>query len=114
MFEDVVGVRDRLAALVDRLDPDEFSGSAARRWWAEFDRVERLAAAGKTVLARRIAETHQPGRSGSQTAAEELARAAGTSAGSVREVVDTSTRLAGQPDVDTALRRGELSAAQVG
>ncbi|MET0712399.1 MAG: DUF222 domain-containing protein [Jiangellaceae bacterium] len=113
MFEDVVGVRDRLAALVDRLDPDEFSGSAARRWWAEFDRVERLAAAGKTVLARRIAETHQPGRSGSKTAAEELARAAGTSAGSVREVVDTSTRLAGQPDVDTALRRGELSASQV-
>jgi hypothetical protein len=47
MFEDVAGVRDRLAVLVDRLDPDAVSGSPARRSWAEFDRVERLAAAGK-------------------------------------------------------------------
>ena len=61
MFDDVVAVRDRLAVLVDRLDPDVFSGSAARELWQVFDAAERLSAAGKTLLARRLAETHRPG-----------------------------------------------------
>jgi hypothetical protein len=73
MFEDVVEIRDRLAVLVDRLDPDAVSGSAARQVWAEFDRIERLGSAGTTLLARRIADTHQ-GNSGTRSAAEELAR----------------------------------------
>jgi Domain of unknown function (DUF222) len=54
MFEDVAAVRDRLAELVDQLDPDRCSGSAARELWRVFDSAERLCAAGKTLLARRI------------------------------------------------------------
>jgi hypothetical protein len=53
MFESaVVEIGDRLAGIVDGLDPDAVPGPAAAELWAALDRVERLAAAGKTLLAR--------------------------------------------------------------
>jgi hypothetical protein len=103
-----------LAVLVDRLDPDAVPGSTARELWQVFDAAERLCSAGKTLLARRVADTHQPGKAGSKCAAEDLARKAGTSVGAAKEAMDTSARLPGQPELDTALRRGELSPAQAG
>ncbi|HZY27530.1 MAG TPA: DUF222 domain-containing protein [Jiangellaceae bacterium] len=112
MFEDAVDIRDRLADFVDRLDPDAVSGSAARDLWGVLDASERLCAAGKTLLARRIAATHRPEKAGAKTAAEELARRSGTSTGAARDALDTSARLPVQPGVDGALRRGELSLAQ--
>jgi Domain of unknown function (DUF222) len=112
MYERLVEVRGQLAELVTAVDPDAVSGSTARMWWAEFDRVERLAAAGKTLLARRVAATHRADRSGSRTAAEELARKAGTTAGTAKDAMDTSQRLADQPELDQAVRRGELSPVQ--
>jgi hypothetical protein len=81
MFEDALEVRDRLATLVDRLDPDAVSGSTARELWAVLDACERLCAAGKTLLARRLAQTHRAETAGAKTAAEDLARRAGTSTG---------------------------------
>ena len=112
MFEDAVEIRDRLAALVDRLDPDAMSGSASRDLWCVLDASERLCAAGKTLLARRVAQTHRPETAGAKTAAEHLARKAGTSTGVATDALDTSVRLPMQPAVEQALRRGELSAAQ--
>ena len=94
--------------------PDAFSGSAARELWQVFDAAERLCAAGKTLLARRVAETHRPDRSGTRSASEELARKAGTTAGAAKDAMDTSQRLPGQPELDKAIRRGELSPAQAG
>jgi len=112
MYEDVVGVADRLAGLIDTLDPDRCSGVQAQQLWAGLDRIERLAAAGKTLLARRLADTHAPDRAGTKTAAEELARRAGTTTGAALDALEVSKRLAELPQVDSAIRRGELSAAQ--
>jgi hypothetical protein len=112
MFEDAVQIRDRLAGLVDRLDPDAMSASTARELWAVLDRSERLCAAGKTLLARRLARTHRPERAGDKTAIEDLARRSGTSTGAARDSLDTSARLPEQPGVQGALRRGEVSLAQ--
>ncbi|HMG28657.1 MAG TPA: DUF222 domain-containing protein, partial [Jiangellaceae bacterium] len=112
MFQDAVEIRDRLTTLVDRMDPDAVSGSAARELWGALDASERLCAAGKTLLARRIAATHRPEKAGAKTAAEELARRSGTSTGAAKDSLDMSSRLPGQPGVDGALRRGELSMAQ--
>jgi Domain of unknown function (DUF222) len=112
MFERLVQVRGQLTELVAAVDPDAISGQTARGWWVEFDRVERLAAAGKTLLARRLADTHRPEQCGTKTAAEELAREAGTTTGAAKDAVSTSERLVDQPGVESALRRGELSAAQ--
>ncbi|HEU0214666.1 MAG TPA: hypothetical protein VFR13_11315 [Jiangellaceae bacterium] len=101
-----------MAALVDRLDPDAVSGSAARELWCELDRVERLAAAGKTLLARRVADSHVPDRAGVKTAAEDLACRGGTTVRAARDALDTSSQLAQLPRVEAAVRRGLLSTAQ--
>jgi hypothetical protein len=112
MFESVVRIRGQLGELVSALDPDAVSSSTAQGLWGEFDRIERLGSAGKTLLARRIAATHDRDRAGSRTAAESLARQAGTSTAAAKEAVDTSNRLAELPSVAGALRNGELSPAQ--
>jgi hypothetical protein len=111
MFDEAVEIRDRLADLVDRLDPDAFSGTTARELWGVLDRSERLCAAGKTLLARRVAATHHRS-GGTRSAAEELARRSGSSAGAAKDSLDTSARLPEQAPVDQAVRRGELSLAQ--
>ncbi len=81
MFQDtVVRAGDLIADVVGALDPDAVSGSSARELWAAFDRAERLYAAGKTLLARRIAATHQRS-GGTRSAAEELSRRSGSSSG---------------------------------
>jgi Domain of unknown function (DUF222) len=112
MFDQLVSMRGQLAELVSAVDPDALSGQTARGWWAEFDRVERLAAAGKTLLARRVAATHRPAQRGTKSAAEELAQKGGTTTGTAKDSVNTSERLVDQPGVEGALRRGELSPAQ--
>jgi hypothetical protein len=112
MFESVVRVRGQLGELVSAVDPDAVSGPTARELWGEFDRIERLGSAGKTLLARRIAATHDRDRAGSRTAAESLAKKAGTSTAAAKEALDTSHRLDELPSVAGALRRGELSPAQ--
>ena len=43
-----------LAALVGTLDPAEVRFSDASELWAAFDRIERLAANAKTLLAARV------------------------------------------------------------
>jgi hypothetical protein len=112
MFQDAIEIRDRLADLVDRLDPDAVSGSTAGELWAVLDRSERFCAAGKTLLARRLAQTHRPEQAGAKTAIEDLARRSGTSTGAAKDALDTSVRLLEQPGVQGALRRGEVSLAQ--
>jgi Domain of unknown function (DUF222) len=112
MFQEAVEIRDRLAGLVDRLDPDAVSASTARELWAVLDKSERLCAAGKTLLARRLAQTHRPEQAGAKSAAEDLARRSGTSTGAAKDALDTSARLPEQPGVQGALRRGEVSLTQ--
>jgi hypothetical protein len=112
MFDVLTDTGDRLAGVLDILDPDRVTGSRARQLWAGFDRIERLAAAGKTLLARRVAATHSPTKSKHRSAVDELARHAGSSTKAARDTIDTSTRLTELPEVDEALRRGQLSPAQ--
>jgi Domain of unknown function (DUF222) len=112
MYETVVRIRGQLAELLAALDPDAISGPAAGDLWSEFDRIERLGSAGKTLLARRIAATHNRDRIGTRTAAESLARSAGTSTAAAKQALETSTRITDLPAVANALRRGELSPAQ--
>jgi hypothetical protein len=112
MFQDAIEIRDRLADLVDRLDPDAVSASTARELWAILDKSERFCTAGKTLLARRLAQTHRPEKAGAKTAIEDLARRSGTSTRAAKDSLDTSVRLLEQPDVQGALRRAEVSLAQ--
>ena len=68
-----------LRELVAEFDPDAVAPCDARRWFQAADRIERLAAALKTLLAPRVAESDAWKQKGFRSAAEQLAADAGTS-----------------------------------
>src|SRR5438132_11402685 len=101
-----------LSELVAELDPDGVPLCDAQRMWGQFDRVERLAASAKILLARRVDEAGEWKRRGCRSAAEQLAADGGTSVSSAKSMLETSRRVAEQPKTERALRAGELSAAK--
>jgi hypothetical protein len=101
-----------LRGVVEGLDPDEVLASQAPALWVEFDRIERLAAAAKILLARRVDESRVWEREGHRSATDYLAQKSGTSKAVSRGVLATSKKLAKLPATCAALRRGELSASQ--
>jgi len=80
--------------------------------WVAFDRIERLAAAAKTLLAARVDVAGDWQRAGARSAADYLAKLGGTSSAVARRSVDVSQQVAGLPGVVDAMRTGSLSAAQ--
>jgi hypothetical protein len=103
-----------LGAAVTSLEPEAVSDGVVSDLWADFDRVERLAAAAKTLLARRVEESEVWRRAGYRSTADYLAALAGGSVTAARGVVATSKRLAKLPATEAALRAGSLSTAQAG
>lgn len=101
-----------LRALVGELDPDAVFLHEAESVWTAFDMVERLAASAKTLLARRVADACTWQRAGCRSAAEQLARVAGTSVSSARSMLETSKQVDALPATATAMRAGELSPAK--
>lgn len=104
--------RSALAELVDQLDPDSIVLGEAEPLWEAFDGIVRLATSARTLVARRVEESASWKRGGDRSAAEHLARRAGTSAGAARSELETSKRLQALPGTESALRRGELSGPQ--
>jgi hypothetical protein len=108
-------VRERVAAvreLVGRLEPDAVPLSEAPEMWQAFDRIERLAASAKTLLAARVVESKVWRRAGDRSAPEYLARKSGSSVGTARSSLETSKRVRTLPHTRSAMRRGELSRVQ--
>jgi hypothetical protein len=101
-----------LRELVDELDPHAVASCEASDMWRAFDRVERLAASAKILLAPRVDQAGEWQRRGHRSAAEQLAADAGTSVAAARSLLDTSERVATQPQTERALRAGELSPAK--
>jgi hypothetical protein len=99
--------------VVETLDPDEVLASQSPALWVEFDRIERLAAAAKILLARRVDESRVWEREGHRSAVDYLAAKSGTSKAASRGVLGTSKKITKLPATQSVLRRGELSAAQV-
>jgi hypothetical protein len=104
---------DALCGIVAALDPDEVLASEAPELWFAFDRIERLAASAKILLARRVDDSGVAQRQGMASAAEYLARKSGTSISGSRGALETSKRITTLGQTQAALRRGELSASQV-
>jgi len=101
-----------LSELVEELDPDAVPLCEAPRMWQQFDRVERLAASAKILLARRVDQSGEWKRKGRRSAAEQLADDAGTSVSSAKSMLETSKRVAKQPKTARSMRKGELSSAK--
>jgi hypothetical protein len=113
MFESVEEVRLHLERVVGAFQPELVDGSAAARLVETFAAVEKLAAAGKALAARRVEETDAWRRSGRRSAAEWLAMATGEPYGSAVGALETAHRLKALPATDEAFRAGALSETQV-
>src|SRR4051795_12070348 len=87
---------------------DTLSAQASEALFDCVIRNERATAALKLRLASRFAETH------GAKAAEDLARKSGTSKSKAKRTVETAKKLKDQPEVEDALRNGELSEDQAG
>ncbi len=112
MDREVAAVRQRFGQLAADLDPDDLPASHAPALWHELDQLERLVAAAKVVVARRVDDSLAWRREGFASAAEYLAAHGGTSVGAARKQLDTSRALPELPATRRALLDGDLSADQ--
>jgi hypothetical protein len=101
---------DEAKTIVAALDPSLMTGVQAAALVRDFAELERIASAGRVLLAHRVAETHAWEGQGDRNANEWMARQTGGSLGEARDAFETSRNLADQPTLGDALRNGEVSA----
>ncbi|MEJ7582519.1 MAG: hypothetical protein WKF43_00235 [Acidimicrobiales bacterium] len=102
--------RSVLAAGVAVLDPDVVLASEAPAMWECFDRIERLAASAKVLLARRVDDSRAWQRHGFRNPIDYVARKAGTSTGRAgliwnRQRGSGSSRCSRRPAAGATCRR---------
>ena len=102
-----------VASAVDALDPNAIAFRDATEVWKAFDRIERLGANAKMLLAARVEAAGSWRRAGARSAADHLAKLSGTSPTTARRILENSKELPGLPGISDALRAGALSNAQV-
>jgi hypothetical protein len=102
-----------IARMVRGLVPEDVLLGDANDVWSSFDRIERFAAAAKTMLATRVEEAGDWKRAGARSAADHLAKLGGTTALTARRSLEASKQVAGLPVVAGAMREGGLSSVQV-
>ncbi len=116
MFAGVEVVTESIEAmrpLVAKLDPSTLSGADAKELVERFAELERLAAAGKTFAAGRLAQTGAWVGDGShRDVGAWMAAATGTTVGQARATVETAERLGSLRDTQSAFRAGALSPVQ--
>jgi hypothetical protein len=108
----VTDIRQQLEAAVHELDPDLLAPTDAVALLAEYERIERLAGAAKTLLAPRAAESGQWRRDGNVSPEEWLANQTGTTITEAKDTIATGERVKDQPKVKRALTKGKLSRKQ--
>jgi hypothetical protein len=111
-LETVQIVANAVGLTVRRLDPADVLLRDVTDVWSAFDRIERLAASAKTLLAARVEETGAWKRAGARGAADHLAKLGGTTASAARRSLETSKQVAGLPEISAAMRGGTLSSVQ--
>ncbi|MEX2586671.1 MAG: DUF222 domain-containing protein [Actinomycetota bacterium] len=112
MFDTLQDFKQGLRGLVSELDPEVLDGQTASRLTSEFAELERLAAAGKALCAGRVASCGAWRSSGEKSPARWMARQTGTSVGRALSVLETAQSLRELPEVDQALRSGQVSEPQ--
>jgi hypothetical protein len=113
MFDVIDGATRALKGVLAEVDPACLSGADAARMLEAFAEVERIGAAGKTMVARRVEGSNYWRDRGHRTAASWLATATGTGLGAALDTLDTAARLQELPATAEAFCAGRLSAAQV-
>ncbi|HEY4375543.1 MAG TPA: DUF222 domain-containing protein, partial [Acidimicrobiales bacterium] len=113
MFPSVVEAKRALEAFVASFDPALVSILDCTDLVEEFAAIERLAAAGKVLAARRVPEGASWRVDGDRSPAAWLARKTGSSLPDAASVLATARQLPELPATEAALRAGKLSGVQV-
>jgi len=106
-------VADALSLVVAELDVDRLTGSDARALYTSMAAVERLATAGKTLLAPRIEKSGIWRDEGHRNAAGMLAELEGVPVGQARATLTNGNALSVLPGTEAVLRQGVLSGPKV-
>ncbi len=106
-------VADDLRSALSRLEPERLSGPDAARLLELFADIEKLAAGGKLLTARRVESSNVWRRQGHRSAAAHVAEATGSGLGPAITALEAARQLGSLPATDEAMRKGRLSEAQV-
>src|SRR5437879_8341564 len=99
-------------AIVSALEPGCLTGPDALRLLEVISEGERVLAAGRTLVAKRVEESNVWRASGDRSAAHFIAQKTGTSVGRAQAALETAARLAAPPATVEAFRAGALSEVQ--
>ena len=112
MFEEVRIAVAALERMARDLDPGLVDGPGAAKLFEIFGRGERVCAAAKALLARRVDETGVWRGDGHRSAAHWVAEATGETVGAAARALDTARALDELPATADAFRAGKLSEVQ--
>ena len=104
---------DELRSLLAEFEPERVSGPDAARLLERYSEIEKLAAAGTLLAARRVESSNVWRRTGHRSAAAHVAEATGTGLGPAITTLEAGRQLGALPVTDEAMRDGRLSEAQV-
>ena len=102
-----------LRTVLSDLEPERLEGKDAAALLTAFAEVERLAATGKLLAARRVESSNVWRARGHRSAAEHVAETTGTGLGPALDALTTARRLAALPTTEDAARDGSLSERQL-
>jgi hypothetical protein len=106
-------VADDLRSVLADFEPERVSGSDASLLLERYAEIEKLAAGGKLLAARRVDSSKVWRKKGHRSAAAHVAEATGTGLGPAITALDAARRLGSLPATEDAMRAGRLSETQV-
>jgi hypothetical protein len=106
-------VADQLRTGLADFEPERMTGADAARMLAGFAEIEKLAAGGKLLAARRVESSNVWRRQGHRSAAAHVAEATGSGLGPAINALKAARCLGLLPATDDAMRNGRLSETQV-
>jgi hypothetical protein len=112
VFERVRDAVDALKAASRGLDPLCVDGRDAVELFDIVSEGERVCAAMKALMARRVEETGAWRKGGHRSAAHWVAEATGATVGAAARTLETARALDALPETDAAFRAGQLSEVQ--
>ncbi len=108
----LASVLDELEQISQRLDPAVLDGRQAVQHFDDAARAERMCAAIKARLARRVEETKVWREGGHRSAAHWVAEMTGETVGAATRTLETARALDALPETEAAFRSGRLSEVQ--
>lgn len=103
---------DEVSGLMNELDPAALSGEQALQLMHRFHRLEKMAAAGKTLCAGKMADSNAWYDSGERSPAHLVAASCKTRVSKACDLLDTAELMSKMPATEQAFRCGKLTEEQ--